>query len=80
MNKKWRIWAIVALLAIGSMIAALIWKTASPKYALSMLTVETAEDDEEILNVYAYDLDQEASQKIFLSHVRHRIRQLSTMR
>ena len=70
MNKKWRIWAIVALLAIGSMIAALIWKTTSPKYALSMLTVETAEDDEEILNVYAY----------FLTHVRHRIRQLSTMR
>ena len=30
-----------------------------------MLTVETAEDDEEILNVYAYDLDKEASQKIF---------------
>lgn len=65
MNKKWRIWAVVALLAIGSMITALMWKTASPKYGLSMLTVETAEDDEEILNVYAYDLDQEASQKIF---------------
>lgn len=65
MNKKWRIWAIVALLAIGSMIAALIWKTTSPKYGLSMLTVETAEDDEEILNVYAYDLDQEASHKVF---------------
>lgn len=80
MNKKWRIWAIVALLAIGSMIAALIWKTTSPKYGLSMLTVETAEDDEEILNVYAYDLDQEASQKFFLSHVRHRIRQLSMTR
>lgn len=58
MNKKWRIWAVVALLAIGSMITALMWKTASPKYGLSMLTVETAEDDEEILNVYAYDKAQ----------------------
>lgn len=77
MNKKWRIWAVVALLAIGSMIAALIWKTTSPKYALSMLTVETAEDDEEILNVIWI---KRRVRKFFLSHVRHRIRQLSMTR